>query len=130
MKNKDSTKELEEMIKEPYKSVVSPLKGFRTKDGEIISWKEFGKRWKEGMKNLTPLQRTQNDFAATLTILIGFIVSVVALIFFNETFGAVTYGLIIIFLGSIYSNTVKLFSLKGQIDIFRNIKKQVKGGKE
>ena len=80
------------------------------------------------MQNLTPVQRTMNDMVSTWIILVGFLVSILALIFFSTTFGAVTYGLIIIFLGNIYSNVVKVFSLKGQYQLYKNIERDVKGG--
>jgi hypothetical protein len=100
----------------------------KTKSGEEITWKEFLDRWKEGMQNLTPKQRTQNDIVSSWTILIGFIASIIALIFFNETFGLVTYGLILIFIGNTYSNSIKLFGLYGQLKLFKNIEEQMKGG--
>ena len=97
----------------------------KTKSGEVITWKEFGQRWKQGMQNLSPAQRTSNDIGSTWITLIGFIVALIALIFFNKTFGAVTYGLILIFIGSVYANIVKLFSLYGQYNLFKGIEKTV-----
>jgi hypothetical protein len=108
-----------------YKPIHSPLKGFKTKSGEVISYKEALRRWKEGMRNLTPAQRTQNDLNAIWITLIGFIVSIIALLFFNKTFGLVTYGLIIIFIGSIYANVIKLFSLQGQLKLYKDIERQI-----
>ncbi len=96
----------------------------KTKSGEVITYQEFMKRWKQGMQNLSPKQRTQNDIGSTWVILIGFIVSIVALIFFSETFGALTYGLIIIFIGNAYANLVKLFSLYGQYNLYKSIEVQ------
>lgn len=93
----------------------------KTKSGEQITWREFMKRWKEGMQNLTPVQRTQNDIGSTWITLIGFIAALVALVFFNKTFGVLTYGLILIFLGSTYANIVKLFSLYGQYNLYRSL---------
>jgi len=81
------------------------------------------KRWKVGMQNLSPSQRSSNDICSTWVILIGFIVSIVALIFFNKTFGVITYGLILIFIGNTYANIVKLFSLYGQYNIYKGIEK-------
>jgi hypothetical protein len=96
----------------------------KTKSGEEITFKEFMRRWKVGMQSLTPKQRTQNDILSTWITLIGFILSILALLFFNETFGVVTYGIIIIFIGSIYANSIRLFSLYGQLNVFKNIEKQ------
>jgi hypothetical protein len=122
VETEEEVNELKEILsKGTYKPIVSPLKGWKTKSGEVITWSEFLKRWKVGMQNLTPAQRTKNDIASSIIILIGFIASVVALIFFSSTFGLVTYGLIIIFLGNIYANVIKLFSLFGQLKIYKNI---------
>ena len=95
----------------------------KTKSGEQITYREFMKRWNVGMQNLSPSQRSSNDIGSTWVILIGFIVSIVALIFFNKTFGFITYGLILIFIGNTYANIVKLFSLYGQYNIYKGIEK-------
>ena len=127
----ESEKELKEfkerMNQVEYKEVQSPIKGFKTKSGEVISWKEFFKRWKKGMKNLTPVQRTKNDLVSTGIILVGFILGLFALIFFNNQFGAITYGLILIFIGSVYSNILKFFALLNQLELFKDIERRTDG---
>jgi len=124
-------KELERVLKEDvtFTPVVSILdkKFLKDKSGKKISPREFKQRWVKGMQNLTPSMRTKNDIASSIIILIGFIASVVALIFFSSTFGLVTYGLIIIFLGNIYANVIKLFSLFGQLKIYKNIEEMTNG---
>jgi ABC-type multidrug transport system fused ATPase/permease subunit len=128
MESKEEVKQLEETLnKSTFKPVHNIFKGWRTRSGEVISYKEAGRRWKEAMQNLTPAQRTANDISSSIIILIGFIASIVALIFFSSTFGLVTYGLIIIFLGNIYANVIKLFSLFGQYKLYKNIEKQIGG---
>lgn len=125
METEQEIKELEYNLK--HNVTYTPIKTFwerdliKDKSGKKISIKEFGKRWSIGMQNLTPKQRTQNDIFSSWIILVGFIASVIALIFFNETFGVVTYGLILIFLGNTYANSIKLFSLYGQLKVFKNI---------
>lgn len=129
METKQEIKQLEETLGTlNYK----PIKSFwekefiKDKSGKKISLTEFISRWKVGMQNLTPKQRTQNDIFSSWVILVGFIVSIIALIFFNETFGFVTYGLILIFLGNTYANSIKLFSLYGQLKVFKNIEEMTK----
>ena len=139
METKQEIKQLEDTLSTlDYK----PIKSFWEKEfikdnsGKKISLTEFGKRWKSGMQNLTPKQRTQNDIFSSWVILVGFIASLIALIFFNKTFGAVTYGLILIFIGNTYANSIKLFSLYGQLKVFKNIEnlcsieEVLKGGDE
>jgi hypothetical protein len=128
MESEQEIKEFEQRMSQvEYKEVHSPIKGFKTKSGEVISWKEFFKRWKQGMKNLTPVQRTKNDLVSTGIILIGFILGLFALIFFNNNFGAITYGLILIFIGSIYSNILKFFALLNQLELFKDIERRTHG---
>jgi len=134
METEQGVKELERILKEDV--TYTPIEPFwnepflKDKSGKKITPKEFKDRWVKGMQNLSPAQRTQNDIASSIIILIGFIASVVALIFFSSSFGLVTYGLIIIFLGNIYANVIKLFSLFGQLKIYKNIEKQLSGGKD
>jgi hypothetical protein len=97
----------------------------RTKAGEQITWKEFGKRWKVGMQNLTPTQRTFNDIVSSFVILIGFIASLLAIIFFGKQMGWIAYGLSLIFIGNIYSIIIKIFSLFGQYKTFKGIETNI-----
>jgi len=128
METEKEISELQEALDSiKYEEPISPVKGFRTKSGEVISWKEFFKRWKQGMKNLTPVQRTKNDLISTGIILVGFIIGLFALIFFNNNFGAITYGLILIFIGSIYSNILKFFALLNQLELFKDIERGTDG---
>jgi len=128
METEKEISELQEALDSiKYEEPISPIKGFRTKSGEIISWKEFFKRWKSGMKNLTPVQRTKNDLVSTGIISIGFIIGLFALIFFNNNFGAITYGLILIFIGSIYSNILKFFAFLNQLKLFKDIERRTNG---
>ena len=131
METKQEVKELERVLKEEV--TYTPIEPFwnkkflKDKSGKKITPTEFMTRWKNGMQNLRPAQRTANDIVSSFIILIGFIASVIALIFFSSSFGLVTYGLIVIFLGNIYANTIKLFSLFGQYKIYKNIDKQLGG---
>jgi len=101
----------------------------KTKKGEIISWKEFFKRWKQGIENLTPQQRIKNEIRGTFITLLGFLVSFVAVIILREKIGLLAYGLILIFLGSIINTGLKFFALKQQSKIFKQIEEQI-GGKD
>jgi len=95
----------------------------RTKDGELITWKEFGKRWKEGMVSLTPVQRLSNEFISTFISFIGFLVGFVALIIFMDKLivSWFAYGLILIFAGSAYSTFIKLIGTRQQLNFFRKM---------
>lgn len=95
----------------------------RDKKGKKITGKEFFKRWKEGMANLTPIQRLENETKSTFIMLIGYLVGLVALFVYMDKFGVrlFTWGLIIIFLGAFWGNLIKWIALKGQLKIFRGL---------
>lgn len=54
--------------------------GWKTKDGEVISWKEFFKRWGQGIEGISQLQKlkAQNNgyFLQLIGLLLGFVVAV------------------------------------------------------
>jgi len=91
--------------------------------GEIVTWKEWFHLWKLGITNLTPQQRTSNERNATVISLVGFIASLIVMIIFRDKFlvSWFAYGLIVVFLGSIYSNILKFLSLN---QMLRELKKQ------
>lgn len=97
----------------------------KIKSGEQITWKEFFHRWKEGIGNLTPLQQVSNERIASAISLVGFIVSLIAIIIFHEKFivSYFAYGLILIFVGSIISNFFKLISLSQTIKKLKTLDK-------
>jgi hypothetical protein len=93
----------------------------KTKTGEVITWKEAGKRFKQGIDNITPLQKLQNEIRGTLITLLGFIVAFIAVIIKRESIGLLAYGLILIFLGSIITTGLKYLGMKQQLKFFKNI---------
>lgn len=99
---------------------------FKTKTGEKITGKEFMKRWKEGIENITPKQRMENEKNSTFTMLIGYIVGLVSLIIFRDSFVVswFTYGLILIFVGSVWGQGIKWLALKQQLKIFSTMDNQ------
>lgn len=53
------------------------MKAWTTRDGEQIDTKEFFKRWKEGIKNATPMQQTSITMIGGIIVLIGIIWGVI-----------------------------------------------------
>ena len=102
----------------------------KTKAGEEISWSEFFKRWGEGIKNLTPQQKVNNEFNATIVMLVGFIAALVSLIIFRDKLPITwfTYGLILIFAGNTWSTLIKAIGFYQQKAFFRNIERQIAQG--
>ena len=50
----------------------------KTRTGEIISWKEFGTRWKAGIEGITPLQQLKSQIQGTYISLLGIIFGIIA----------------------------------------------------
>lgn len=96
----------------------------KLKSGEEITIKEFFKRWKIGIENLTPLQKMTNEARGTFVTLLGFVVSFFAVIWFREKIGILAYGLILIFLGSIWTTALKYIGLRQQVKLFKNLEKE------
>lgn len=94
--------------------------------GEVISWKEFFKRWKEGIVNLTQLQRLQNEARGNLISLIGYLLSLVALIIFRDKLivSWFAYGLILVFVGSVMTTGLKWLTLRQQIKGLKDLDKK------
>lgn len=96
-----------------------------TKSGEKITWKQFFTLWKVGIANLTPQQRIKNEYRGTVITLLGFFASLVAVIVMREKIGLLSYGLILIFLGSIITTGLKALGMKQQKKVFDNIEKEL-----
>lgn len=93
----------------------------KTKDGEIISIKEAFIRFKKGVDAITPLQKLQNETRGTFITLLGFIVSFCAVIYMREKIGLLSYGLMLIFLGSIITTGLKWLALRQQLKFFKDM---------
>jgi len=93
----------------------------KTKQGEVITWKEFFARWKQGIENLTPLQKLSNEKRSTFVSLIGYLVALVAVIWQIEKIGLLSYGLILIFIGSIWSTGLKWIALRQQYNFIKEL---------
>lgn len=95
---------------------------YKKKDGTKITWKQFFKEWKVGIQNITPLQKLQNERNSTFTMLVGYLVGLIALIIkFNLIPNKLlSIGLIIIFLGASWSNLIKWWVLTQQVKLFSN----------
>lgn len=97
----------------------------KTKRGEKINWQEFFSRWRAGIENLTPLQKTINECRGTFVTFLGFLVSFIAVIIMREKIGLLSYGLILIFLGSIITTGIKYVGLRQQLKMFKDIESQI-----
>ena len=99
------------------------MKVWKDKSGNKITAKEFSKRFKEGIQNITPEQKLSNDIRATFITFIGYLVGFISIIVFFKEFpnGWLAYALILIFLGSAYSSATKFLMLLQQKKFFKNM---------
>lgn len=76
----------------------------RTRSGEIITWKEFFKRWKKGIQSITPFQQVK-------TTLLGLIISVVGIIW-GIGFGILLglWWLVIILVGALFVTSMQILA--------------------
>lgn len=91
----------------------------KDKEGEELTFKEFLVRWKEGIENLTPLQKLTNEKRGTFITLLGMIFSFFAVIWFREEIGLLAYGLMLIFLGSSITTGLKWIALRQQYKMLK-----------
>lgn len=99
---------------------------WKDKEGNSLTTKEFLSRWKQGIDNITPMQRLRNEKRGTAITLLGFIVSFAAVIWKRDTIGVLSYGLILIFLGSIITTGLKYLALRAQYKFMEKLEKEVK----
>ncbi|GEM_PF-2428592 len=99
------------------------VKVWKDKEGKKITAKEFGQRFKDGINNITPVQKLKNEVRSTFTMLIGYLVGLVSLIIYREAFVVqwFTYALIIIFLGASWSNGIKWFAMRHQLKLMKKM---------
>jgi len=100
------------------------MKVWEDKKGNKINSKEFIERFKEGVANITPKQKLENDFISNSIVFAGYLIGMVALIVFWKKLivGWFSLGLILIFAGMAYSTFIKLIMIKQQIRLFRDNK--------
>lgn len=94
------------------------------KDGTKITWKEFFILWKIGINNITPEQKIKSEMHGTMISLLGFMFCFFAVIWAREKIGLMAYGLILVFLGSIITTTLRYISLRQQSKIFDQLNKE------
>jgi hypothetical protein len=106
----------------------------KDKSGKQITTKEFFTRWGKGIKdvvrNPSPLEKVSLDLQSSYIIMLGYIVSFIALAVFRDSLGWLSYGLLLIFLGNIISQFFKIVGLRSQMKIFKNFEKQFEGGND
>jgi len=94
----------------------------KTRDGEVITWDEFFKRWKAGINGITPLQKLKaqcNGINIQLVgLLLGFVISV-------KNYNKLWWLGIILFGGLVVTGVQKL-GVKQQINTIKDLDSKTK----
>lgn len=91
--------------------------------GEKVTWKEFFKRWKKGMEEITPLQQTLVTQIGYFTVFVGIIWGIIFSI------RAKSYWLAVILIGSFIVSSTSFLGNWQKRQILLKIEKSLKGGK-
>jgi hypothetical protein len=99
------------------------MKVWKDKQGNKLTAKEFSARFKEGIKNITPVQKLTNEVRSTFTMLVGYVVGLASLVIYRDAFAVqwFTYALIIIFLGASWSHVIKWIALRQQLKLIKEM---------
>ena len=97
---------------------------FKTKSGEVITWKEFGRRWKQGIEGVTPQQKVQAQLNGIRIQLLGLVLGLIVTIVGYRNLWWVG----IILLGGLIVTTTQYIGLKQQSLLFKKIEEELKGG--
>jgi len=112
----------------------------KDKEGNKLTWKEFFKRWKEGINGITPLQQLKTQKSATKIQLIGIILGLVMCFIGYKNL----WWVAIILFGALINTGVQYLQIKQQIKAIEDLENnseemsldeifmedEMKGGKE
>lgn len=96
----------------------------KTKAGEKITWKEFGRRWKKGIQEVTPLQQVMSTIFGQVLILVGIVWGIVASIIFKQ------WWLLIILAGSLFVSGTSMIGTLQKYIALKRVNDMMKGGLE
>jgi hypothetical protein len=96
----------------------------KLKSGEYVTWTEALKRFKKGVEDITPIQKLENELRGTFITLLGFVFSLIAVIWKRDAIGLLAYGLMLIFLGSSITTGLRYLGLRQQVMVFKNLENE------
>jgi hypothetical protein len=100
------------------------VKFWTDKQGNELTFSQFMRRFKEGVENITPIQKLKSNITGTRISLIGLFIGLILSIWKYKTLWWV--GIILI--GALINTIVQYYGFKQQLKIFKDIEKQIKGG--
>lgn len=89
---------------------------WRDKKGNKLTWKQFFKRWGEGIQGITPYQQVKTEMFGTRLIIIGLVCGIVVSIYAFKNM----WWVCIILLGALLNTTLSYLS---QLQKYKFLKK-------
>lgn len=129
METEEEVKKLEEQLNSlDCKQIESPIekKWLKDKEGNKLSFKEYMSKWKSGIEGITPLQRTKAQLSGTRIMLLGLFLGLIMSLIGYKTL----WWVAIILVGGIINTSIQYIAQKQQLEIYKNIENQLKGGEE
>ena len=91
----------------------------RDKAGNVLTWKEFFARWKQGIQQVTPLQQLKSSLFGYIIVFAGIIWGIVMAIILKQ------YWLMTILIGSFVITAVQVLGTYQKYAILSKIEKEV-----
>ena len=95
----------------------------KDKLGKYLTWKQFFKKWKQGIDGITVMQQTNSQIQSTYIIIFGMLLGIIVSAANYEKF----WWIIIVLIGGVFNAGISLVSLyqkKHQFQFFDNLKYQ------
>jgi len=87
----------------------------RDKQGQLLTWKQFFHRWKEGIDGITALQQTNSQIQATLIMTVGVLCGlVISIINWRNV-----WWLTIVLTGALFNTLIQLLGLLQKRNILK-----------
>jgi len=87
----------------------------RDKQGQLLTWKQFFHRWKEGIDGITALQQTNSQIQATLIMTVGVLCGLVISILNWRN----VWWLTIVLTGALFNTLIQLLGLLQKRNILK-----------
>ena len=96
------------------------MKVWKDKEGKDVTGKEFVKRWKEGIQQVTPLQQSKVGILGYTVVYLGILWGIIMTIINKQ------YWLLVILIGSLIISSMQFLGLLQRYILLSKIEKEVK----
>ena len=91
----------------------------KTKNGEVITWKEFFKLWGKGIEGITAYQQVKAQIQGTYIITLGIILGIISTLFNIK----LLWWVLIILIGGLINTIIGLIGLIQKKNMLKNFEK-------